>query len=128
MDYTNTHTHENNHNQLPAAADSSNFLFLERMYGKLDGSSRYDALNSGRSEGEGLQAVHHPLSAFSSTQLRTSSASRADTVLFLSVILGCPSQKVRESPSPNIKASKIKIKIMAIVRRMVGHSSADSRI
>lgn len=35
MDYTNTH--ENN--QLP---DRSNFLFLERMYGNLDGTSQYN--------------------------------------------------------------------------------------
>jgi hypothetical protein len=36
MDYTNTH--ENN--QLP---DRSNFLFLERMYGSLDGTSQYNS-------------------------------------------------------------------------------------
>lgn len=55
MDYTNTH--ENN--QLP---DRSNFLFLERMYGKLDGtsfvnnteglycSSKVDSVSSSKSE------------------------------------------------------------------------------
>jgi hypothetical protein len=38
MDYTNTH----GNNQSP---DRSNFLFLERMYGNLDGTSQYNAVN-----------------------------------------------------------------------------------
>ena len=58
MDYTNTH--ENN--QLP---DRSNFLFLERMYGSLDGTSQYNSTT----EDKGLYCSSADEASSSSSQI-----------------------------------------------------------